>query len=138
MFWMRGGLNNAAGVAVKIGRNAEQYRAGFGSCYGCETVGEVVHFELQWQEQGAAANPAMPVYFELHRLRRRADGQVHQVLRVGDAVGVRPRVYAGAPSVAGKQAHGTGLAACGHAVQQLPVGETTAGVGMGGVQPASQ
>jgi hypothetical protein len=71
------------------------------------------------------------VQAEMHRLRRRADGQVHQVLRVGDAVGVRSGIHA--RSMAGKQAHGTGLAACSHAVQQLPTGETSAGIGMGGV-----
>lgn len=42
-----GGLHGARGVAVELGRQAEQDGAGFRSGYGGEAVGEVVHFELR-------------------------------------------------------------------------------------------
>lgn len=105
-------------------------------------VGRVQRSERAAEADGArsALRPdevAPGVEDELHGLRRRADGEVHQVLRVGDAVGVRSRVYAGAcraPRGREEQTRGAGLAARGHAVQHLPAGEAAAAVRVVGVQ----
>lgn len=104
-------------------------------------VGRVQRSERPAEADGArsALRPdevAPGVEDELHGLRRRADGKVHQVLRVGDAVGVSSRVYAGACGAprGREQPRGAGLAARGHAVQQLAAGEAAAAVRVVGVQ----